>query len=241
MKDVPLKINMQILSMVPAKSLGVMKCVSVQHNALISTKSFIIQHLKSSKDQNRIHLIHRFTLGFQNITYYLNRECNPNQDCYERRSFDDDPLPIYVDSINGLVLSLGNEEELFLCNPITGASISITLPTITWPRFVISCSTWYGLGYKEETDEYIVMRLENFDSQPPLCKCFLFTTSTKKWVEIQHFPLSYLGLHHGVFVHGSNHQRCFSPGMHSLWCLNLDRECWEEFYGPDDLDSKEFF
>ncbi|EYU36586.1 hypothetical protein MIMGU_mgv1a022643mg, partial [Erythranthe guttata] len=185
--EVPEEIIEEILTNLPVKSLIRFKCVSKQWRSVISSKSFIQEHLKKSMQFNRQHLIYssfdtnpnnRSSGGFDYTRQRLRQNtkgCNicPSSICIR-----------IIGSCNGLVLVTFNFKDIFLWNLSTRKFKSI--PTTYFPKKSLFHKFQYGFGYDDSTDDYKIV-CTSFCAEPYQTK--IYSLKTDSWKRIEHWVL----------------------------------------------------
>lgn len=96
----------------PAKILGVLKCVNKNFYYEIARKLFCTQHLKMSVKLNMQHYLSEVAGGIRSITYQIDDEY-VHKGGYKRVHFKDYPEIDFVSTKNRLIVKLDWEDNLF--------------------------------------------------------------------------------------------------------------------------------
>ncbi|KAK2984427.1 hypothetical protein RJ640_014833 [Escallonia rubra] len=210
--NLPEDIVEDILTRLPATSLGRFRCVSKPWRARISHPLFVKTHLSRSNKRARV-------LVRSNINGYLyslsfDSELHRNiVGIAKKLNFKADDSRYVEGSCNGLVLiDDGVKRSLLLFNPTTQESSKLPVSTFENPPW---SSFHYGLGYDSGTDDYKVVKLiygrmvERNGSKSSNILVDIYATKSGCWRR-----LKILSCHcfeytwwagYGIFVNGSLH------------------------------------
>ncbi|XP_074289768.1 F-box/kelch-repeat protein At3g06240-like [Silene latifolia] len=163
---IPQEIMADILTRLPAKSIGCCRCVSKSWRHLLSGHHFIKAHLNRTKefmDNELLMLISCYfnTLCRTNIAHHLSGEMTAftTKLCFVVHS---DFLTEGMPSCDGLILIKNNRSKRQLVNPTTNEARELpVLPYALYPR---ASFTMYGLGYDHVNDDYKVVTLSYCDT-----------------------------------------------------------------------------
>ncbi|CAI9117690.1 OLC1v1019141C1 [Oldenlandia corymbosa var. corymbosa] len=184
MPDFPDEIAIEILSRLPAKSLGKFKCVAKPWLSLISSQGFIKTHLAVSAESDDFShhrlILYEFTDNrFQHRLYSASSLLNEvfDETTAAAEVFNIDyiiqPYELFwlVDSCSGLVCLINMDRELILCNPCTKKFKKL-------PGSEIRKSNTLGFGYDSLNDDYKVV--EFVDN-----KVNMYSVKTSSWRKIE--------------------------------------------------------
>jgi len=187
----PLELIIQILLMLPVKSLICFKCVCKSWFSLISDTNFANSHfqLTAKTHTPRILLItpnlESLTIDFETSLYDESASYSSNVSFLLPQSFTE--LDIKGSCRGFILLSCGS--CLHLWNPSTGVRKYI-------PNSLIDCNLdayhFYGFGYDESRDDYLVLSMSyDPNAYDKLTRLGLFSLRANKWNEIygdSYFP-----------------------------------------------------
>lgn len=151
----------EILSRLPVKSLMRFKSVCKSWNSLISEPRFSKLHLKQSIDHHRTKLIYlrgcSTTLAYEARTVDIPIEEARDED-------DDDDVDVSVLAYCNGLFCFGIANDAYLWNPSTKEPPRITAASpVEFPPSSTWASTFFGLGYRSESDDYELLRISMFN------------------------------------------------------------------------------
>lgn len=247
----PQEIITEILSYLPAKSIGQFRCVSKLWRDLLCNPEFVRNHLnRHTEDQEKLLLLSAFhslyTLTFNTATTSGGRdgvlvklsllEC---EDQWEK----------VVGSCNGLALVVSEEGSKYLINPTTLEHAKVSnSPVALDPQISFSM---HGFGYDSVNDDYKIVTLSYYDTdnehEPDCADTFLDVYSAKKgsWRRLGSSPYDHAVPtdDSGKFLNGALHWLASStnPGYSSvIAAFNLADEVFQELTPPATLDKDKF-
>ncbi|XP_021738889.1 F-box/kelch-repeat protein At3g06240-like [Chenopodium quinoa] len=246
-----------ILSRLPAKSIGRFRCVSKPWKSLLTQPHLIRTHLYRTKhlpnhDQSLIliseesHSLYSTQLNnahhlFDEITTFATKLC-----------FDDhrfgSTLVNNLCSCDGLVFVCDEESNMLLVNPTTRAVKK--LPSSPYALDPHASFTMYGLGYDSVSDDYKVVTLSYYDTdnehEPDCTEMFVNVYSVRNgtWKRAESSPYDHAVGHlaSGVFVGGSIHWLASKTKDYSsvIVAFDLEEERFREVAPPSSVDRKKF-
>ncbi|KAJ0540774.1 putative F-box domain-containing protein [Helianthus annuus] len=196
MSNLPHDILIDILSRLPAKSLGQFKSVSKHWSSLISSPSFIkLHHRRALSDTNTNHS--RVLIMSTHSLHSVNYE---SPSCYEGIDDDDDNNnnnsnamislkdPLEKESVGekalgscyGLVFFVCYNDVILLWNPTTQKTRLIPDPITPFSN----ATRFYGLGYDFSIDDYKMVRASHSISSDTITSQ-VFSLKTGSWRTIQ--------------------------------------------------------
>ncbi|KAF6154050.1 hypothetical protein GIB67_018972 [Kingdonia uniflora] len=240
----PQEIITDILSRLPAKSVGRCKCVSKVWLNFVSDPLFLKLHLKRSKGNSEHKIViatfNGFFLTIGSADRVLEGTPEGNQTIVLRH-------PLLETQVN-IIFILGSHDGLLLVrqvniisvwNPTTGEYISVPCENVHSGscdmRFPI-----YGFGYDESTDDYKVVSLATINkSYSEVC---IYSLRNNSWRTIrENVPFfSFDGLKmprfYGILINGALHWRLRSfsrsTDFESIFSFNLRNEMFQEIPLP---------
>ncbi|KAK2984430.1 hypothetical protein RJ640_014836 [Escallonia rubra] len=245
--NLPEDIIDDILTRLPASSLGRFRCVSKQWRARISHPQFVKTHLSRSNKRARV-LVFMFlgdidldgrlyTLDFDSKSRHNNRVGIAKELNLQAH------VPLHVQgSCNGLVLiAVGGEWSLLLFNPTTQESKKLLVPPLTGNARDIN----YGLGYASGTDDYKVVRLMLLKTtvvrNGSNVRLDIYDTKGSRWRRLENLgshSYYYVAGRNGIFVSGSLHWLAGRKGLGECYmtivAFDLVEEKFREMPVPSD-------
>ncbi|XP_076912558.1 F-box/kelch-repeat protein At3g06240-like [Bidens hawaiensis] len=198
MFDLPRDILIDILSRLPAKSLGQFKSVSKYWLSLISSEEFIkFHHRRALFDTNTNH-----SRGFVISTHSLHSINYESPSCYE--GIDDDNSRAIISltdpfekesviekklgsSCYGLIFSVCFDDCILLWNPTTEKTRVILDPLTPFP----DATRFYGLGYEFSMDDYkLVSASRSISSNSISCQVFNLKVGSWRTVQTSHMSIN---------------------------------------------------
>lgn len=233
----PQEILIEILSRLPAKSVGKCRCVSKPWKDLLSSQQFI-----SKTHQENLILISP-SQSLQTIStiqvdgFSRNLEWLP------------DAWATIVGSSNGLVLLINEEDDKILVNPITLQKVHV--PDSPVALYKPGSFSMHGFGYDSSSNDYKIVTLSHFDTdneyEPDCADTFVDVYSVKSgvWKRLDSSPYDHAvpELASGAFVNGAIHWLASSrePGYRSvIAAFDLVREAFDEIPAPSSVDVERF-
>lgn len=266
--DFPQEIITEILSWLPAKSLGQFQCVCKSWLSLISSSNFIKHHLKNSSRHPKYALTKLVLRASQEntstdilSTFSLHSLLNDisSIEVVEQLVVDstikEDPYSI-VGSCNGLVC---------ICSipgvPCTKKSRTLPLDPYTLEiiygmnisdrvRAVAGGSHYeqHAFGYDDYNDDYKVVLLRSpvTYSFPEVEEKYVdalavYSLKSDSWKLIDDIPDGFISLDADALVNGALHWRSYEDGSEGtpvIRSLNLEAEKYGKFAVPDNLRGK---
>lgn len=257
--NLPEEIIIDILSRLPAKSVGRCRCVSKPWRALLSRPKFIRAHLDRVRNLGQEslifisesqHALFSVSLGdahqvFDEITISATR-----------LSFADHPdswTQVYC-SCDGLVLVGDNEGQKFVLNPVTREIRGV--PPSPFALDPSACFTMYGLGYDSASDDYKIVTLSYYDTDnehgyDPTTDDYstemfvnVYSFKTDSWKRVESSPYDHAVGHvtSGVFVNGCIHWLASRTTDYksAIVAFDLLEEKFREVPPPSSVDSDKF-
>ncbi|KAK3010478.1 hypothetical protein RJ639_012697 [Escallonia herrerae] len=199
--NLPEDIVEDILTRLPATSLGRFRCVSKPWRARISHPLFVKTHLSRSNHRKRVLVRsdcgYLYSFNFDNNVVGIAKILN----------FLADASAYFGGSCNGLVLIVDDvSRSLLLFNPTTQESSE--LPASTFqnpPRHTYGVH--YGLGYDSGTDDYKVVKVI-YDRKSRNILVDIYETKSGCWRGLKNLSYPYFGRvwgEDGIFANGSLH------------------------------------
>ncbi|XP_049390493.1 F-box/kelch-repeat protein At3g23880-like [Solanum stenotomum] len=215
----------EILLKLPVKSLSKFMCVSKSWLQLISSPTFVKNHIKlTADDKGYIH--HR--LIFRNIDGNFKFCSLPplftKQQHTEELFHIDSPIERstlsthIVGSVNGLICVVHGQKEAYIWNPTITKSKEL-------PKFtsnMCSSSIKYGFGYDESRDDYKVVFIHypyNHSSSSNMTTVvYIYSLRNNSWTTFRDQLQCFLVNHYGRFVSGKLYWT-------SSTCINKYKVC----------------
>ncbi|XP_076922049.1 F-box/kelch-repeat protein At3g06240-like [Bidens hawaiensis] len=198
MYDLPRDILIDILSRLPAKSLGQFKSVSKYWLSFISSEDFIkLHHRRALSDTNMNHsrVLLRSSYSLHSINY-------ESPSCYEGIDDDENSRAIisltdprkkesFVEkesgSCYGLIFFVCFDECVLLWTPTTEKTRLIPGPVTPFPN----ATRFYGLGYDFSIDDYkMVNASRSISSNSISCQVFNLKTGLWRTVQTTHMSIN---------------------------------------------------
>ncbi|XP_060217846.1 F-box/kelch-repeat protein At3g06240-like [Lycium barbarum] len=252
-KTLPEEIIIDILYLLPVKSIGLWRCVSKQWNNFLSDPQFIKSHfnLHAHKQEEKLILVNWFrqlhTIIFDHYEIY-----NEIDGISRKLNFDQlsDNWVTVAGSCNGLVLVLDRENIIFLINPTTLKYHKVPVFDLSLPlrgsNNRRSCNM-YGLGYDVVSDDYKVVNLSYYDTEnyEYWADSFVDMYSVRKgvWKRLETpYDHSLTDLASGVLINGALHWLACRKTEYStlIAAFDLTDEKFLELPGPLDLSNNCF-
>lgn len=248
MKYLPEDMIVDILFLLPLKSLLRFKCVSKRWRSFISSKPFIETRLKHSitdPDLSHHHLIMNHRL-YRLSVWLCSLRCafdEPAQDDYQRLRLIYDEQNGYgscehkiLGSCNGLILiAVDKANLLVIWNPATRKANTILPSPIQKVEFPYRDK--YSMGYDESTDDYKVVRTYLEDRRTSCTETHIYNSRTCSWkkIESSRYAISSYSYYPGAFVNGRLHWLPYEGNQ--IVCLDLvgEEEKYEIMGGPEYL------
>ncbi|KAI5675115.1 hypothetical protein M9H77_06065 [Catharanthus roseus] len=248
----PQEIITDILSRLPAKSIGQFRCVSRPWRSLLCDPEFLKTQLnrqsQSHDIEEKLLLLSTsrslFTLTFSGAAAASDgvlRKLNLPR-CQ-------DNWVNVVGSCNGLALVIDEEESKYLINPTTFQHLKLSnSPEALDPSISFSM---HGFGYDSVNDDYKIVTLSYFDTdnehEPDCADTFIDIYSSKmgSWKRLGPSPYDHAVPYNdsGKFLNGSLHWLASSRtnGYASvIAAFNLAHEVFDELPPPASLDKDKF-
>ncbi|KAL2459247.1 F-box/kelch-repeat protein [Forsythia ovata] len=245
--SIPQEIMVDILSRLPAKSLGQFRCVSKPWRFLLSDTQFISTHLN-----RHCHTEESLILISPNHSLHTITDINGDDHVSRKLMFQQqlsDTWTEVVGSCNGLVLLVNEEDDKFLLNPTTLNQVEV--PDSPLALMKPGSFSMHGLGYNASSDDYKIVTLSYYDTdneyEPDCADTFvdLYSVKTGVWKRLEPSPYDHAvpDLSPGAFVNGSIHWLASSTerGYPSvIAAFDLVDEKFKEIPAPSSLDEKGF-
>ncbi|KMT17809.1 hypothetical protein BVRB_2g033480 [Beta vulgaris subsp. vulgaris] len=174
MKMLHQEIIVDILTRLPAKSIGRFRCVSKPWKSLLSQPHFIKTHLNRTKHDLREESLILFCdesqsmysiqLNNKNAHHVFDKITTPaTKLCfYDHHNFASTTFARNMASCDGLILVRDEEDKLVLVNPTTREVKE--LPCSPYALDPGASFTMYGLGYDSVSDDYKVVTISYYDT-----------------------------------------------------------------------------
>ena len=220
--NLPEEIIIDVLSRLPAKSVGRCRCVSKPWRALLSRPKFIRAHLDRSRNLGQESLI--FISESQYALFSVSLDSA--QQVFDeitisatKLSFADHPdswVRVYA-TCDGLVLVGGKEHKKFVLNPVTREIREV--PPSPFALDPGACFIMHGLGYDSVSDDYKIVTLSFYDTDndcgyDPATDDYctemfvnVYSLKSNSWRRAESSPYDHAVSHvtSGVFVNGCIH------------------------------------
>ncbi|KAL7123046.1 hypothetical protein ACP275_01G081200 [Erythranthe tilingii] len=155
--ELPDEIMIDILSRLPAKSVGKSRCVSKPWRTILSGNQFIkahLTHLKRTHQQNLIFITGDFSI--RTISAIQNDAVSREIELGLEKKWSD-----VLGSCDGLVLLQNDDEDKFLLNPITMQLVKV--PDWPAPSYKDESIGMHGFGYDSSIDDYKIVSVSYHD------------------------------------------------------------------------------
>ncbi|XP_060216657.1 F-box/kelch-repeat protein At3g06240-like [Lycium barbarum] len=162
-EKLPEDIIFDILTRLPAKSIGQFMCISKQWCSSLSDPKFIKAHLtfhSHKHDEVKSILISHVSRSLNTVTFNHDTH-NPIDAISRKLNLSDNMWQRVVGSCNGLVLVLNEEDDIFLINPSTLEYRGIPNSRLALPKH--GTSSTYALGYDVVSDDYKLVTLSHYE------------------------------------------------------------------------------
>ena len=251
-RELPEDVQVEILSGLPVKSLVRFRCVCKSWYTLTSNPDFIAKHL-TSHNPHRGTILHRHDwdgLGQPRVSMLSDETLE--------LSGDVDPLQLFQNKVAGGVRVFGpcngilcfsgilckdrevqfDYEQIVLWNPATRESKMLP-PIQRQPDLPLSVSN-VGLGFDPNTNDYKVVRVQNFDSRSEVA---VYSLSADSWgvihssanpsykFRLSRFPSYLNGVHHWWAAEKNDISHPF------LLSFDMSNEVFQEVLPPPTEES----
>ncbi|XP_075488578.1 F-box/kelch-repeat protein At3g06240-like [Primulina tabacum] len=237
--QLPQEILIEILSRLPAKSVGKCRCVSKPWNNLLSSPLFT-----SKSHQENLILI--------SSSRSLHTISTTQMDGFSRNlDLLPDTWDVIVGSSDGLVFLTNEEDGKFLVNPITLQKVHVQDSPLA--LYKPGSFSMHGFGYDSSSDDYKIVTLSYFDTdneyEPDCADTFVdvYSVKTGVWKRLDSSPYDHAvpDLASGAFVNGAIHWLASGRDQESgypsvIAAFDLAREAFDEIPAPSGVDVYRF-
>ena len=258
--NLPEEIIIHILSRLPAKTVGLCRCVSKPWRAVLSQPNFIKTHL----DRSRNLRVESLVLIADARGYICSAPLSDAHHLFDeititatKVSFADHPdswIQVYA-SCDGLLMVGDDQGKNFVLNPVTGEIREV--PQSPFALDPHESFTMYGFGYDSANEDYKIVSISYYDTDnecgytgnedEPFCtEMFvnLYSLETGTWKRAESSPYDHVVGHvtSGASVDGYIHWlACRKPDYKSvIVAFDLVEEKFSEVPPPSSLVGKKF-
>ncbi|KAL2937381.1 hypothetical protein RDABS01_020830 [Bienertia sinuspersici] len=234
-----------ILSRLPAKSIGRFRCVSIPWRALLSQPHFIKNHLNRIKqfrfEEQSLFLVTYeskclFTTQLKNAHHMLDEMATfATKISFDNHQFDTEVLIRNVASYDGLALFEDKERLLLLVNPTTKEFKELPESPYALDPDASSYSM-YGVGYDSVSDDYKVVTVFFYIN--------VYSVKNGTWKSAANSPYDHAVGHvtSGVFVDGCIHWLACTTSDYSsvIVAFDLTEEKFRQVPPPSLVEGSNF-
>ncbi|CAK9145570.1 unnamed protein product [Ilex paraguariensis] len=242
----PQEIVTDILSRLPANSIGQFRCISMLWRSQLSSPELIKAHLNRNTHYEKLILI---SCNHSLFSLTLNNNPLESDSVATKLNFQEsNNWGEVVGSCNDLLLVINGEDKKFLLKPTTRESKK--LPDSSFALDPFASFIMYGLGFDSSIDDYKVVTLSSNDTdnehEPDCTNMFenVYSLKSNSWKRVQNSPYDHAValISSEIYVNGCVHWLASRVSDYLLVtaAFDLGDEKFREVAAPSSLDKDKF-